>query len=165
MTVVDAWPSGILRDELPRAVVLHKGDLLSVRRAPGDDDHAKAPGTGQVAVGLGPDRRRNAVRLSLSEDSIPSGTEPSEGLDGNSSSSGARPNRFARLRDNRFLRVGRRPQKEAVRSPPKKPRLGATLSHNVGSRTEVVQTQAKIEILQPDKENQEPVEGPDVLSA
>lgn len=104
-------------------------------------------------------RNRNSiVRSSLSEDSIASAGEPSIELDGSSSGSDPRLNRFSRLRDNRFLRVNRRPQTEAIRTPPKRQRLGADLSHNVGSRCTEAQTQSKLELLESDRENQDPGE-------
>lgn len=159
--VMDASPSGTPRSARPRVMTLQKGDCLSVQQASILDNSEPAKRNKEPAKmpgGLGRSRKNAMVRSSLSEDSTASAGEASIELDGGSSGSGPRSNRFSRLRDNRFHRAGRRPDTEAVRTPPKRPRLGADLDHNVGSRITKVQTQAKLKMLESDQENQDPAE-------
>lgn len=145
-------------------MTLKRGDLLSIKRVTEDEalQMVKAEGT---PVGLGEGKDRN-MTVDFPEDSPASASDSIIELDGSCSSSpsgDARPNRFARLRDNRFLRASRRPQKEVIRSPPKKPRLGANLSHNVGSRRIQAQTPSKLAMWELDQENQASVEGGDLV--
>lgn len=174
--VVSASPTiGTLRCEWPQRMTLKKGDVLSVKRAAKDDGHHHpAPdvemkveeATGPAGLdkkGKGKSRRNIDVVLSEAGSST-SGNESTLALDGSSSSTPihARPDRFARFRDNRFLRASRHPQKDAVRSPLKKPRLGANLNRIVSLRRVEAQTLSKLEMWESDQENQAPVEDEDL---
>lgn len=159
--VVDALPRGIPRDTKSRTITLQRGDILSIIRAGFDGAEAIKTHVGNMPGNLSK-RRTKAARSSLSEDSLVTPIEPNDGFDGSNSTSNTRPNRFARLRDNRFLRATQDQQGKGTRTPSKRPRLGANLSHNIGNRRPEWQTKSKLDTMEPgqgDQENQQILDG------